>query len=149
MTHSPHSSQRRLSPLSVLSPQTGLLFCFCFFFTWEHQGNVQAGDGGIEDGAWKSSVAEDFHHGGPYVLEASLDAPLQLRQEASWVQFHLGISRRGLYSRSSPVVSQLLQDMRRFPTISAGEMHRLRRDALTFSRGGCINQFRLGCSVKC
>uniref|UniRef100_A0A452SM68 FAM20A golgi associated secretory pathway pseudokinase n=1 Tax=Ursus americanus TaxID=9643 RepID=A0A452SM68_URSAM len=49
----------------------------------------------------------------------SLDAPLQLRLEASWVQFHLGISRQGLYPRSSPVVSQLLQDMRRFPTISA------------------------------
>ncbi|XP_045744528.1 pseudokinase FAM20A isoform X2 [Mirounga angustirostris] len=49
----------------------------------------------------------------------SLDTPLQLRLEASWVQFHLGISRHGLYSRSSPVVSQLLQDMRRFPTISA------------------------------
>ncbi|XP_027968676.1 pseudokinase FAM20A isoform X2 [Eumetopias jubatus] len=49
----------------------------------------------------------------------SLDIPQQLRLEASWVQFHLGISRHGLYSRSSPVVSQLLQDMRRFPTISA------------------------------
>ncbi|XP_045840224.1 pseudokinase FAM20A isoform X2 [Meles meles] len=49
----------------------------------------------------------------------SNDAPLQLRLEASWVQFHLGISRQGLYSRSSPVVSQLLQDMTHFPTISA------------------------------
>ncbi|XP_047562794.1 pseudokinase FAM20A [Lutra lutra] len=49
----------------------------------------------------------------------SNDAPLQLRLEASWVQFHLGISRHGLYSRSSPVVSQLLKDMMHFPTISA------------------------------
>ncbi|XP_014975681.1 pseudokinase FAM20A isoform X2 [Macaca mulatta] len=49
----------------------------------------------------------------------SLDPPLQLRLEASWVQFHLGINRHGLYSRSSPVVSKLLQDMRNFPTISA------------------------------
>ncbi|PNI35597.1 FAM20A isoform 3 [Pan troglodytes] len=49
----------------------------------------------------------------------SLDPPLQLRLEASWVQFHLGINRHGLYSRSSPVVSKLLQDMRHFPTISA------------------------------
>ncbi|XP_014442643.1 pseudokinase FAM20A [Tupaia chinensis] len=49
----------------------------------------------------------------------SLDPPLQLRLEASWVQFHLGITRHGLYSRASPVVSKLLHDMRHFPTISA------------------------------
>ncbi|CAO2645907.1 Pseudokinase FAM20A [Lemmus lemmus] len=49
----------------------------------------------------------------------SLDPPLQLRPEASWVQFHLGINSHGLYSRSSPVVSKLLHDMRHFPTISA------------------------------
>ncbi|XP_054429061.1 pseudokinase FAM20A [Pteronotus mesoamericanus] len=49
----------------------------------------------------------------------SLDPPLQLRPEASWVQFHLGINRHGLYPRSSPVVSKLLQDMSHFPTISA------------------------------
>uniref|UniRef100_A0A7N5JGZ4 FAM20 C-terminal domain-containing protein n=1 Tax=Ailuropoda melanoleuca TaxID=9646 RepID=A0A7N5JGZ4_AILME len=61
----------------------------------------------------------------------SLDAPLQLRLEASWVQFHLGISRQGLYSRSSPVVSQLLQDMRRFPTISAGESQAQKRGSLS------------------
>ncbi|XP_042558630.1 pseudokinase FAM20A isoform X1 [Dipodomys spectabilis] len=48
----------------------------------------------------------------------SLD-PIELRPEASWVQFHLGITRHGLYSRSSPVVSKLLHDMRHFPTISA------------------------------
>ncbi|MBW04314.1 Pseudokinase FAM20A, partial [Eschrichtius robustus] len=56
----------------------------------------------------------------------SLDPPLQLRLETSWVQFHLGISRHGLYSRSSPVVSKLLHDMRHLPTISAGEGHRTR-----------------------
>ncbi|XP_055430956.1 pseudokinase FAM20A isoform X2 [Bubalus kerabau] len=49
----------------------------------------------------------------------SPEPPVQLRQEASWVQFHLGINRHGLYPRSSPVVSKLLQDMRHFPTISA------------------------------
>ena len=54
----------------------------------------------------------------------SPEPPVQLRQDASWVQFHLGINRHGLYPRSSPVVSKLLQDMRHFPTISAGECHR-------------------------
>ncbi|XP_040605936.1 pseudokinase FAM20A isoform X2 [Mesocricetus auratus] len=49
----------------------------------------------------------------------SWDPPLQLRSEASWIQFHLGINSHGLYSRSSPVVSKLLHDMRYFPTISA------------------------------
>lgn len=49
----------------------------------------------------------------------SLDPPLQLRLEASWVQFHLGINSHGLYSPSSPAVSKLLHDMRHFPTISA------------------------------
>ncbi|XP_004374241.1 pseudokinase FAM20A [Trichechus manatus latirostris] len=49
----------------------------------------------------------------------SLDPPLQLRLEASWVRFHLGINRHGLYSRSSPIVNQLLRDMRHFPTVSA------------------------------
>uniref|UniRef100_A0A8C5P1W2 FAM20A, golgi associated secretory pathway pseudokinase n=1 Tax=Jaculus jaculus TaxID=51337 RepID=A0A8C5P1W2_JACJA len=49
----------------------------------------------------------------------SLDPPVQLRPEASWVQFHLGINRHGLYSRASPVVSKLLHDMTHFPTISS------------------------------
>ncbi|KAK2495956.1 hypothetical protein MC885_014805 [Smutsia gigantea] len=49
----------------------------------------------------------------------SLDPPLQLQLEASWVQFHLGINSHGLYPRSSPVVSKLLHDMRHLPTISA------------------------------
>lgn len=49
----------------------------------------------------------------------SQDPPLQFRPGASWVQFHLGINRHGLYPRSSPVVSQLLHDMRQFPTISS------------------------------
>ncbi|NXU13760.1 FA20A Pseudokinase, partial [Pardalotus punctatus] len=46
-------------------------------------------------------------------------APLPLRPEASWLQFHLGISRDGLYPRSSPAVTRLLRDMQEFPTISA------------------------------
>ncbi|NWW37037.1 FA20A Pseudokinase, partial [Panurus biarmicus] len=46
-------------------------------------------------------------------------APLPLRPEASWLQFHLGISRDGLYPRSSPAVSRLLRDMQELPTISA------------------------------
>ncbi|XP_077019789.1 pseudokinase FAM20A isoform X2 [Tamandua tetradactyla] len=49
----------------------------------------------------------------------SLEPPLQLQPEASWVQFHLGISRHGLYSRSSPVLNKLLHDMTHFPIISA------------------------------
>ncbi|RMB95286.1 hypothetical protein DUI87_28273 [Hirundo rustica rustica] len=46
-------------------------------------------------------------------------APLPLRPEAGWLQFHLGISRDGLYPRSSPAVSRLLRDMQQFPTIGA------------------------------
>ncbi|NXY02950.1 FA20A Pseudokinase, partial [Pteruthius melanotis] len=46
-------------------------------------------------------------------------APLPLRPQASWLQFHLGISRDGLYPRSSPAVPRLLRDMQHFPTISA------------------------------
>uniref|UniRef100_A0A8C3PRU8 FAM20 C-terminal domain-containing protein n=1 Tax=Calidris pygmaea TaxID=425635 RepID=A0A8C3PRU8_9CHAR len=46
-------------------------------------------------------------------------APLPLRPEASWLQFHLGISRDGLYPRSSPTVDRLLRDMQDFTTISA------------------------------
>ncbi|KAM6175902.1 pseudokinase FAM20A [Erethizon dorsatum] len=49
----------------------------------------------------------------------SLDPPLQLQFDASWVQFHLGINRHGLYSRSSPIISKLLRDMRHLPSISA------------------------------
>ncbi|KFP27648.1 Protein FAM20A, partial [Colius striatus] len=37
----------------------------------------------------------------------------------SWLQFHLGITRDGLYPRSSPTVSRLLRDMRDLTTISA------------------------------
>lgn len=48
-------------------------------------------------------------------------ALLPLRPEASWLQFHLGISRDALYPRSSPAVSRLLRDMHDFATISAGE----------------------------
>uniref|UniRef100_A0A663M607 FAM20A golgi associated secretory pathway pseudokinase n=1 Tax=Athene cunicularia TaxID=194338 RepID=A0A663M607_ATHCN len=48
-------------------------------------------------------------------------APLPLRPEASWLQFHLGISRDGLYPRSSPAVNRLLRDMQDFTTISAGK----------------------------
>ncbi|XP_064006720.1 pseudokinase FAM20A isoform X2 [Pogoniulus pusillus] len=46
-------------------------------------------------------------------------APLLLRAEASWLQFHLGITRDGLYPRSSPTVTRLLRDMQDFTTISA------------------------------
>ncbi|NWI91084.1 FA20A Pseudokinase, partial [Pitta sordida] len=49
----------------------------------------------------------------------SLAAPLPLRLDASWLQFHLGISRDGLYPRSSPAVNRLLRAMRELPTISA------------------------------
>ncbi|XP_072207921.1 pseudokinase FAM20A [Excalfactoria chinensis] len=53
-------------------------------------------------------------------LNLTAAAPLlPLRPEASWLQFHLGISRDGLYPRSSPAVSRLLQDMHDFATVSA------------------------------
>ncbi|XP_074080812.1 pseudokinase FAM20A isoform X3 [Macrotis lagotis] len=51
--------------------------------------------------------------------QTSPEAPLQFQQEASWVQFQLGINRHGLYSRSSSTINKLLHDMRHFPTISA------------------------------
>ncbi|EOA96648.1 Protein FAM20A, partial [Anas platyrhynchos] len=55
-----------------------------------------------------------------YREELNLTATLlPLRPEASWLQFHLGISRDGLYPRSSPTVSRLLRDMRDFSTVSA------------------------------
>lgn len=60
-----------------------------------------------------------------YREELNLTSPatlLPLRPEASWLQFHLGISRDGLYPRSSPAVSRLLRDMRDFSTVSAGEL---------------------------
>ncbi|NXN89423.1 FA20A Pseudokinase, partial [Bombycilla garrulus] len=46
-------------------------------------------------------------------------APLPLRPEAGWLQFQLGISREGLYPRSSPAVARLLRDLRAMPTVSA------------------------------
>ncbi|XP_066471236.1 pseudokinase FAM20A isoform X1 [Tiliqua scincoides] len=49
----------------------------------------------------------------------TLDSLVHLRQEASWLQFHLGINRYALYPRSSPTIDQLLQDTQRFNTISA------------------------------
>uniref|UniRef100_A0A7M4FR28 FAM20A golgi associated secretory pathway pseudokinase n=1 Tax=Crocodylus porosus TaxID=8502 RepID=A0A7M4FR28_CROPO len=57
-----------------------------------------------------------------YRQELNLTSPaalLQLKMEASWLQFHLGINRYGLYSRSSPAVNQLLHDMQDFSMISA------------------------------
>ncbi|XP_028935703.2 pseudokinase FAM20A isoform X4 [Ornithorhynchus anatinus] len=49
----------------------------------------------------------------------SPEPPLQFRLEASWLQFHLGIDRNGLYPRAGPAVDALLRDMRRLSTISA------------------------------
>ncbi|XP_042305649.1 pseudokinase FAM20A [Sceloporus undulatus] len=49
----------------------------------------------------------------------TLDSMMQLRQEASWLQFHLGINRHALYPRASPAVDQLLQDIQVLNTISA------------------------------
>ncbi|XP_005056245.1 PREDICTED: pseudokinase FAM20A isoform X1 [Ficedula albicollis] len=46
-------------------------------------------------------------------------APLPLRPEAGWLQFQLGISRHGLYPRSSAAVSSVLRDLRHLPTVSA------------------------------
>uniref|UniRef100_A0A8C5IBA3 FAM20A golgi associated secretory pathway pseudokinase n=1 Tax=Junco hyemalis TaxID=40217 RepID=A0A8C5IBA3_JUNHY len=52
-------------------------------------------------------------------LNLTLPAPLPLRAEAAWLQFQLGISRDGLYPRSSAAVSRLLRDLRDLPTVSA------------------------------
>uniref|UniRef100_A0A8B9PGP0 FAM20 C-terminal domain-containing protein n=1 Tax=Apteryx owenii TaxID=8824 RepID=A0A8B9PGP0_APTOW len=51
----------------------------------------------------------------------NLTAPAlpQLRPDASWLQFHLGISRDGLYPRGSPAVGRLLRDMQALSTVSA------------------------------
>ncbi|XP_007421709.1 pseudokinase FAM20A [Python bivittatus] len=49
----------------------------------------------------------------------TLGSVIQLRQEASWLQFHLGISRHALYPRASPMVDRLLQDTQELSTISA------------------------------
>ncbi|NXI05164.1 FA20A Pseudokinase, partial [Pachycephala philippinensis] len=49
-------------------------------------------------------------------------APLPLRPDASWLQFHLGISRDGLYPRSSVAVTRLLRDMQRLPTVPSGSL---------------------------
>uniref|UniRef100_A0A8C4XYH4 FAM20A golgi associated secretory pathway pseudokinase n=1 Tax=Gopherus evgoodei TaxID=1825980 RepID=A0A8C4XYH4_9SAUR len=57
-----------------------------------------------------------------YREELNLTSPdtlLQLGREASWLQFHLGISRYGLYSRSSPAIDKLLHDMQDFNIVSA------------------------------
>lgn len=63
-------------------------------------------------------------------------APLPLRPDASWLQFHLGISRDGLYPRSSPAVTSLLRDMREFPVISAGEQPPATGMAMGMGMGG-------------
>uniref|UniRef100_A0A803SLJ9 FAM20A golgi associated secretory pathway pseudokinase n=1 Tax=Anolis carolinensis TaxID=28377 RepID=A0A803SLJ9_ANOCA len=49
----------------------------------------------------------------------TLDSMVQLRQEASWLQFHLGINRQALYPRDSPAIDQLLEDVQVLNTISA------------------------------
>lgn len=41
--------------------------------------------------------------------------------DASWLKFHLGISRYALYSRDDPAVPQLLKDMARMRVVNAGE----------------------------
>lgn len=40
---------------------------------------------------------------------------------ASWVKFHLGISRYALYSRDDPAIPRLLKDMESMTVVSAGE----------------------------
>ncbi|XP_003224754.2 pseudokinase FAM20A [Anolis carolinensis] len=49
----------------------------------------------------------------------TLDSMVQLRQEASWLQFHLGINRQALYPRDSPAIDQLLEDVQVLNTVSA------------------------------
>ncbi len=40
---------------------------------------------------------------------------------ASWLKFHLGISRYALYSRDDPAVLQLLKELQSMVVISAGD----------------------------
>ncbi|XP_005992213.1 pseudokinase FAM20A [Latimeria chalumnae] len=49
----------------------------------------------------------------------STDVPLQLDLKASWLKFHLGINRYGLYSRSDHTVEQLLDSMGEMDIINA------------------------------
>lgn len=41
--------------------------------------------------------------------------------DASWLKFHLGISRYALYSRDDPAVPQLLKDMQSMTVVNAGD----------------------------
>ncbi|NXO43596.1 FA20A Pseudokinase, partial [Locustella ochotensis] len=79
-------------------------------------------------------------------------APLPLRPEAGWLQFQLGISRDGLYPRSSPAVSSLLRDLRDLPTISAdySQDEKALLGACDCSQGGlsCVLQLPGGLSIK-
>ncbi|XP_025954762.2 pseudokinase FAM20A isoform X2 [Dromaius novaehollandiae] len=52
-------------------------------------------------------------------LNATAPAVPQLRPDAGWLQFHLGISRDGLYPRASAAVGRLLRDMQALSTVSA------------------------------
>jgi len=48
------------------------------------------------------------------------DHPVTFDPEASWLQFHLGINRYGLYARDDSSVDRLLRDMQTATVISAG-----------------------------
>lgn len=41
--------------------------------------------------------------------------------DASWLKFHLGISRYALYSRDDPAVPRLLKEMQSMTVVSAGD----------------------------
>lgn len=41
--------------------------------------------------------------------------------DASWLKFHLGISRYALYSRDDPAIPQLIKDMQSMMVVGAGE----------------------------
>lgn len=40
---------------------------------------------------------------------------------ASWLKFHLGISRYALYSRDDPAIPRLVKDMQSMAVVSAGD----------------------------
>lgn len=40
---------------------------------------------------------------------------------ASWLKFHLGISRYALYSRDDPAIPQLLKEMQSMAVVGAGD----------------------------
>ncbi|NXC83846.1 FA20A Pseudokinase, partial [Cercotrichas coryphoeus] len=83
-------------------------------------------------------------------LNLSSPAALPLRPEAGWLQFQLGISRDGLYPRSSAAVSSLLRELRELRTVSAdySQDEKALLGACDCSQGE-FGTWALGCPAAC